>query len=184
MRGYQRRPCQRTPAPGGRDRYSLPMTARSFCVRKAILIHEPINRQKRFGLSYSSPSICVPLLLLFSPLFSALRKNSSEVLVVIRGSAHCQAWWQKQRRVTGRWCISHWCRGLITACTISGSQSGGSQTTRLLPCVPEITGEPALSFLKAPTPQWIKYWSEQSWKLSYYFLRVSLQRPTTPPLCG
>lgn len=106
MRGYQRRPCHSSPAPGGSDRYSLSITAGPFCIRKAILIHEPINTDTSGFASATPPP---PFGYLFSLFFSfflflfvqSLRENSSKVLVLIRGSALCQAWWQKQWRVSG-----------------------------------------------------------------------------------
>lgn len=54
MQGYQRRPCRGTPAPGGSVRYSLSMTAGPFCIRKAILIHEPINTDT-IGFASTTP---------------------------------------------------------------------------------------------------------------------------------
>lgn len=102
MRGYQRRPCHSSPAPGGSDRYSLSITAGPFCIRKAILIHEPINTDTSGFASATPPP---PFGYLFSLFFFSFRavieKNSSKLVVLIRGSALCQAWWQKQRRVSG-----------------------------------------------------------------------------------
>lgn len=65
MWGYQRRPCHCTPAPGGSDRYSLSMTAESFCIRKAILIHEPINTDTRGCVSATPPPLFGPRFFLF-----------------------------------------------------------------------------------------------------------------------
>lgn len=126
MQGYQWWPCHSTPAPGGSDRYSLSMAAWSFCIRKAILIHDPINTRTH------TRAVLSQLLLLYlgaNSLFIYFF-SSSKVLVLISGSALCQAWWQKQWRVAGRWCI-HWCwgRGVIAVCFISGCQSGSSQAT-------------------------------------------------------
>lgn len=130
MQGYQWWPCHSTPDPGGRDRYSLSMTAWSFCIRKAILIHDPINTHTSSFVSAPPPLFgCqFSVFCFFCPL---VEKNSSKVLVLISGSALCQAWWQKQWRVSGRWCI-HWCwgRGVIMARFISVCQSGISQATR------------------------------------------------------
>lgn len=67
----------------------------------------------------------------FSPIDAVLESDSSKVLVLIRGSAVCQVWWQKQCRVSTVRRISHWCRGLIMACSISSCQSGSSQATQL-----------------------------------------------------
>lgn len=93
MRGYQRRPCHSSPAPGGSDRYSLSITAGPFCIRKAILIHEPINTDtSAFCLSYSSPSIWVPLLpflfLFFFLCSHSLRKTAVKFLYLSEDQ-HC-----------------------------------------------------------------------------------------------
>lgn len=103
MQGYQRRPCHSTPAPGGSDRYSLSMTAEPFCIRKAILIHEPINTDTSGFAPSTPPPLFRCLFCFFFFLSCALgEKNSSKVLVLITGSALCQAWWQKQWRVSGK----------------------------------------------------------------------------------
>lgn len=56
-RGYQWRPCHCTSAPGGSDRYPPPMTAGSFCIRKAILIYEPINTHTGHFTSVAPPTL-------------------------------------------------------------------------------------------------------------------------------
>lgn len=91
-------------------------------------------RHKRYCLNYSSPSILMlllPLVLFFFPIDAVLESDSGKVLVLIRGSAVCQAWWQKQCRVSAVQRISRRCRGLIMACSVSGCQSGSSQATQL-----------------------------------------------------
>ena len=75
MRGYQRRPCLCTPAPGGSDRYSLSMTAGPFCIRKAILIHEPINTHTSGFASAAPPPLFRSLFSCVSVSLSALWEN-------------------------------------------------------------------------------------------------------------
>lgn len=82
--GYQQRPCLCTPAPGGSDRYSLSVAARPFCIRKAILIHGPINTHTSGLTSAAPPRLfgCGFFFCIFSSSCPLRQKNSCKVLVL------------------------------------------------------------------------------------------------------
>lgn len=88
MRGYQQRPCHCTPAPGGSDRYSTSMTAGPFCIRKAILIHEPINTDTSGFASATPPLVgCLFSSVFFS--FCLLSEKNTVKSVSLSVDQHC-----------------------------------------------------------------------------------------------
>lgn len=91
MRGYQRRPCHCTPAPGGSDRYSLSMTAGLFCIRKAILIHEPINTDTSGFASATPPPLfgCLFSVVFFFFLFVHSVRKTAVKFSSLSEDQHC-----------------------------------------------------------------------------------------------
>ena len=151
MRGYQRRPCHSTPAPGGSDRYSLSMTAGPFCIRKAILIHEPINTDTS-GVASATPP---PLFgFLFSFFFFLFLWEKQQVLVLIRGigavpglmAETMEGQWEvvRQPPMLGPY------HGALYQRLPIRRLSGHPQIEWPQPCVSEITTQSASSILKAP----------------------------------
>lgn len=89
MWGYQLWPCHSTPAPGGSDRYSLCMTVGSFCISKAILIHDPVNTNTR-GFASAPPPLfgCLFSSVIFF-LFVHLVRKIAVKLSFLSGNQHC-----------------------------------------------------------------------------------------------
>lgn len=162
--GYQQRPCLCTPAPGGSDRYSLSVAARPFCIRKAILIHGPINTHTSGLTSAAPPRLfgCGFFFCIFSSSCPLRQKNSCKVLD-LSVDQWCARLRGRNNEGSLEGCISYESRGLIVPCFISCCQSCDSQAkhrkngTQL--CVSQITRQPIFSILKAPSAQYIKYWS-------------------------
>lgn len=146
MQGYQRRPCHNTPAPGGSDRYSLSMTAGPFCIRKAILIHEPINTDTSGFASATPPPLFGRLFSFFFFFFSFCapsEKNSSKVLVLIRGISAVPG--LMGETMEGQWAVARQplmpgsYRGVLHQWPPIKRLSGHPQKEWPQPCVSEIT---------------------------------------------